>query len=60
MFFCKTNGGSLDLNQSPKQKWPPIVTESWPTRNIKGGTSENEGFFDDVLDLHLQMQSLLN
>ena len=38
----------------------PIVTESWPTRNIKGGTSENEGFFDDVLDLHLQMQSLLN
>ena len=53
-------GSPLDLNHSPKQtarpNWPPVPVESWPTRNIKGGTSENEdnggsdeGFLDDFI-----------
>ena len=52
-------GSPLDLNHSPKQtarpNGRPVATESWPTRNIKGGTSDNkdtggfdEGFYDFI------------
>ena len=67
MFFSMTTHqvSPLDLNHSPKQtatpNGRPVPLEYWPTRSMKGGTSENEdnggsdnelipGFFNDFLE----------